>query len=164
MDCLTREVAPDYDGPTITCPKCATRIAVTTPTGWTIRSPRDVYEHLGAEMGALDREELRVLLLNTKNRVLRVVTVYRGNVSASQVRVGELLRDAVRETASGIVLVHNHPSGDPTPSPDDLHLTAETLAAARLLDIDLLDHVVIAAESFVSLRERGVAFDRVPTR
>jgi DNA repair protein RadC len=75
-------------------------------------------------MGALDREELRVLLLNTKNAVLRSVTVYRGNVSASQVRVAELLRDAVRETATGIVLVHNHPSGDPTPSPDDLHLTA----------------------------------------
>jgi DNA repair protein RadC len=164
MDCLTREVAPDYDGPTITCPRCAARIAVAAPTGWMIRSPADVYAHLGAEMGALEREELRVLLLNTRNVVLRCVTVYRGNVSASQVRVGELLRDAVRETATGIALVHNHPSGDPTPSPDDLHLTAETLAAARLLDIDLLDHVVIAADGYVSLRERGVAFDRAGAR
>lgn len=160
MDCLTREVATDYDGPTITCPKCATRIAVATPSGWAVRSPRDVYDHLGADMGALEREELRVLLLNVKNVVLRSVTVYRGNVSASQVRVAELLRDAVRETAAGIMLVHNHPSGDPTPSPDDLHVTAETLAAARLFDIDLLDHVVIAADAYVSLRDRGVVFDR----
>jgi DNA repair protein RadC len=164
MDCLTREVPDDFDGPTITCPKCAARIAVSTPTGWTIRSPRDVFDHLGAEMGALDREELRVLLLNTRNVVFRSVTVYRGNVSASQVRVAELLRDAVRETATAIMVVHNHPSGDPTPSPDDLHLTAETLAAARLLDIDLLDHLVIAADAYVSLRDRGVIFDRAGAR
>jgi DNA repair protein RadC len=94
----------------------------------------------------------------TKNAVLRVSTVYQGNVSSSLVRVGELYRDAVRLNASGIILVHNHPSGDPTPSPDDLHLTAEALAAGRLLDIELLDHLVIGHDAFVSLRERGVAF------
>ena len=87
------------------------------PTGrWTIRSPRDVFGPLGADMGRLEREELRVLVLNTKNVVQRVTTVYVGNVSASLVRVGELFRDAVRLDAAGIVLVHNHPSGDPTPS------------------------------------------------
>lgn len=160
MSPLTREVAADFDGPSISCPNCETRIAVTAPTGWTIRSPRDVYDHLGIPMAALEREELQVLLLNTKNRVLRVVTAYAGNVSASLVRVGELYRDAVRDDCAGIVLVHNHPSGDPTPSPDDLHLTAEALAAGRLLDIDLLDHVVIASGGYVSLRDRGVAFDR----
>jgi DNA repair protein RadC len=112
------------------------------------------------EMGSLEREELRVVLLNTKNVVLQVVTVYQGNVSASLVRVGELFRDAVRTNAAGVILVHNHPSGDPTPSPDDLHLTAEALAAGRLLDIDLLDHVVIGHAAFVSLRDRGVSFDR----
>jgi DNA repair protein RadC len=160
MLALTREVSADYDGPTVTCPSCATRIAVTSPSGWSLRSPRDVYDQLGVEMAALEREELRVLLLNTKNRVLRVVTSYAGNVSASLVRVGELFRDAVRQDCSGIVLVHNHPSGDPTPSPDDLHLTAEALAAGRLLDIDLLDHVVIASGGYVSLRDRGVTFDR----
>ena len=108
----------------------------------------------------LEREELRVILLNTKNAVLKVVTVYAGNVSASLVRVGELYRDAIRESAAGVILVHNHPSGDPTPSPDDLHLTAEALAAGRLLDIELLDHLVIGADAYVSLRDRGVAFDR----
>ena len=137
------------------------RLLADWPTGrWTIRAPRDVAERLILQMGRLEREELRVVLLNTKNVVLRVATVYQGNVSSSLVRVGELYRDAVRLNASGIILVHNHPSGDPTPSPDDLHLTAEALAAGRLLDIELLDHLVIGHDAFVSLRERGVAFGR----
>jgi DNA repair protein RadC len=137
------------------------RLLADWPTGrWTIRAPRDVAERLILQMGRLEREELRVVLLNTKNAVLRVSTVYQGNVSSSLVRVGELYRDAVRLNASGIILVHNHPSGDPTPSPDDLHLTAEALAGGRLLDIELLDHLVIGHDAFVSLRERGVAFGR----
>jgi DNA repair protein RadC len=131
------------------------------PAGrWTIRSPRDVADRLVVEMGRLEREELRVVALNAKNVVQRVSTAYVGNVSASLVRVGELFRDAVRLDASGVVLVHNHPSGDPTPSPDDLHLTAEAIAAGRLLDIDVLDHVVIGHDAWVSLRDRGVTFDR----
>src|SRR5262245_5590401 len=127
---------------------------------WTVRSPRDVADRLVLQMGRLEREELRVVLLNTKNVVLRVSTVYVGNVSASLVRIAELFRDAVRLDASGVILVHNHPSGDPTPSPDDLHLTAETLAAGRLLDVQLLDHLVIGHDAYLSLRDRGVAFDR----
>ena len=135
------------------------------PAGhWTIRSPRDVVERLGPEMGRLEREELRVLCLNAKNVVRRVSVAYLGNVSASLVRVGELFRDAVRLDASGIILAHNHPSGDPTPSPDDLHLTAEAVAAGRLLDVDVLDHVVIGHDAWVSLRDRGVSFDRAGPR
>ena len=100
------------------------------PSGrWSIRSPADLADRLVLQMGALEREELRVVLLNAKNVVLRVATIYVGNVSASLVRIGELFRDAVRLDAAGVILVHNHPSGDPTPSPDDLHLTAEALAA-----------------------------------
>jgi len=131
---------------------------------WTIRSPRDVADRLLVDMGRLEREELRVLSLNAKNVVQRVSTVYVGNVSASLVRVGELFRDAVRLDASGVILAHNHPSGDPTPSPDDLHLTAEAIAAGRLLDVDVLDHVVIGQDAWISLRDRGVAFDRVGPR
>lgn len=131
------------------------------PTGsWTIRSPGDVAGRLLMEMGRLEREELWVLALNAKNVVQRVSHVYAGNVSASLVRVGELFRDAVRLDASGVILVHNHPSGDPTPSPDDLHLTAEAIAAGRLLDVDVLDHVVIGHDAWISLRDRGVTFDR----
>jgi DNA repair protein RadC len=137
------------------------RLLADWPAGrWSIRSPADVADRLVLQMGRLEREELRVVLLNTKNAVLRVETVYQGNVSASLVRVGELFRDAVRLNAAGLILVHNHPSGDPTPSPDDLHLTAEALAAGRLLDIDLLDHLVIGHDAWISLRDRGVAFDR----
>ena len=141
------------------------RLMADWPAGrWTIRSPHDVADRLLLQMGRLEREELRVVLLNTKNVVLRVATVYQGNVSASLVRVGELFRDAVRLNASGVILVHNHPSGDPTPSPDDLHLTAEALAAGRLLDIDLLDHLVVGHDAWISLRDRGVSFDRPETR
>ncbi len=164
MDCLTREVAPEYDGPTINCPRCTARIAVAAPTGWTVRSPRDVYDHLGVELAALEREELRVVVLNAKNLVVRVAVAYAGNVSASLVRVGELFRDAVRMDASGIVWSTTTRAATPTPSPDDLHLTAEAIAAGRLLDIDVLDHVVIGSGGWASLRDRGVTFDRASAR
>ncbi len=137
------------------------RLLADWPTArWAVRSPRDVADRLVLQMGRLEREELRVVILNTKNVVQRVVTTYQGNLSASVVRVGELFRDAVRLTAAGVILVHNHPSGDPTPSPDDLHLTAEALAAGRLLDIAVLDHLVIGHDAWVSMRDRGIAFDR----
>jgi DNA repair protein RadC len=132
------------------------------PSGrWQIRAPRDIADRLVLQMGRLEREELRAVLLNARNVVLRVATVYQGNVSSSLVRIGELFRDAVRWNATGVILVHNHPSGDPTPSPDDLHLTAEALAAGRLLDIEVLDHLVIGHDAWVSLRDRGVAFGPV---
>jgi len=141
------------------------RLLADWPSGrWTIRSPGDVADRLILQMGRLEREELRVVLLNTKNVVLRVQTIYQGNVSSSLVRVGELFRDAVRLNATGVILVHNHPSGDPTPSPDDLHLTAEALAAGRLLDIEVLDHLVVGHDAWVSLRDRGVNFDRMGHR
>jgi DNA repair protein RadC len=127
--------------------------------GRTIHAPSEIAGMLVDEMSTLEREELRVAILNTRNGILAVETVYQGNVSSSLVRIGELFCEAVRRQASSILLIHNHPSGDPTPSPDDLRLTAEALAAGRLLDIQLLDHVVIAGGSWVSLRDRGVAFD-----
>jgi DNA repair protein RadC len=137
------------------------RLLADWPAGrWSVRSPHDVADRLVLQMGRLEREELRAVVLNTKNVVLRVVTVYQGNVSSSLVRIGELFRDAVRLSASGVILVHNHPSGDPTPSPDDLHLTAEALAAGRLLDIAVLDHLIVGHDAYVSLRDRGVTFDR----
>jgi DNA repair protein RadC len=129
------------------------------PGRLTIRGPRDLGERLVAELGHLEREELRVVLMDTRNGVLASPTVYRGNVSVALVRVGELFRDAVRLLAARLIIVHNHPSGDPSPSPDDLHLTAEAVAAGRLLDIAVLDHLVIGHGTWVSLRDRGVAFD-----
>ncbi len=138
------------------------RRAVTDwPAGrWTIRGPRDLAARLTVELGHLPREELRVVLLDTRNGVLAMPTIYRGNVSAALVRTAELFRDAVRLHASRLILAHNHPSGDPTPSPDDLHMTAEAVAAGRLLDIAVLDHLVVGHGAWVSLRDRGVAFER----
>jgi DNA repair protein RadC len=127
---------------------------------WMIRAPRDLADRLLPEMGRLEREELRVVLLDARNGVRSVATVYVGNVSAALVRVGELFRDGVRRQAAGLILVHNHPSGDPSPSPDDLHLTAEAVAAGRLLDLPVLDHVILGHGTFVSLRDRGIPFDR----
>ena len=130
-------------------------VACRTAPPWRVRTPADVGERLVSAMHHLEREELRVLLLNTKNVVTSVVTVYVGNLAGSSVRVGEVYRDAVRRLAAGIVVVHNHPSGDPSPSADDLRITRELADAGRLLDIDLLDHVIVAAEGWVSLRALG---------
>lgn len=124
--------------------------------GWRVRSPADVGERLLPSMGQLEREELRVLLLNTKNTVTGSVTVYAGNLAGSSVRVGEVFRDAVRRQAAAIVVVHNHPSGDPSPSAEDLRITAELAEAGRLLDIELLDHVVVGSQGWVSLRALGL--------
>jgi DNA repair protein RadC len=132
------------------------RLAATpADPGWRIRSPADVGERLLPAMCHLEREELVVLLLNTKNVVTARRTVYAGNLAGSSVRVGEVFRDAVRRQSAAVVVVHNHPSGDPTPSADDLRITAELAEAGRLLDIELLDHVVIGAEGWVSLRALG---------
>jgi DNA repair protein RadC len=143
------------------CPNCSTQIPLAVEgLTWNVRSPRDVADRLLAKLGGLTREEMWVLTLSTKNAVIDSQCVYRGNVSASLVRIGELFSEAVRRHGAGILLVHNHPSGDPTPSPDDLHLTAEALAAGRLLDIQVLDHIVLGNGSYVSLRDRGIQFDR----
>lgn len=127
-----------------------------------IRTPRDIEPIARVMLEDLESEALIVVCMNARNSVIGTEVVYKGNVSASLVRVGEIFRTAIRTNAAGIVIAHNHPSGDPTPSPDDLHLTAECIAAGRLLDIDVLDHIVIGEDSFVSLRDRGIAFDRHP--
>jgi len=132
------------------------RVAVRWPVdGWRVRTPADVAERLIPEMGHLEREELRVCLLNTRNVVLAKATVYVGNLAGSPVRVGEVYREAVRRQAAAVIVVHNHPSGDPSPSGDDLRITADLAHAGRLLDIELLDHLVIGHDRWVSLRAAG---------
>jgi len=126
------------------------------PKGWQIRCPQDVADLLAPEMDALPQEQMRVVLLDSRNRVLDVMLVYQSNVSTAVVRPAELLRDAVVANAPNVILVHNHPSGDPSPSPEDVKLTKETAQAAQLLSVDLLDHVIIGEGRFVSLKEQGV--------
>jgi DNA repair protein RadC len=123
-----------------------------------IRSPEDVANLLMGEMGLLDQEHLRVVLLNTRNQVLGTQEVYRGSVHTAVVRIGELFREALRQNAPCIIVVHNHPSGDPTPSAEDIAMTKQAIAAGELLDIDVLDHVIVAHARFASLKSLKVAF------
>ena len=121
-----------------------------------INTPHDVYDLLGPEMSTLAQEQLRVLLLNTRGQVVGQRTVYQGNVSSAIVRAAEVLRPAVLEAVPSIIVSHNHPSGAADPSPEDVAVTKDLVKAAKLLDIDLLDHVVIGGKRFVSLKERGL--------
>jgi DNA repair protein RadC len=123
-----------------------------------IHSPADAAALVQYEMSALEQEELRVFLLDTRNRVQDIVTIYKGSINSSQARVGELFRDAIRRNAAAIIVVHNHPSGDPSPSPDDIALTRAIVQAGKLLDFEVLDHLVIGHGRFVSLKERGLGF------
>ncbi len=123
-----------------------------------INSPADVANLLMMEMGLLEREEMRAALLDTKNYLMKVVTIYQGSLNAAVVRTAEVFREPVRANSLSIVLVHNHPSGDPTPSPEDIQVTEQLVAAGRLLDIELLDHIVIGRNRFVSMKERRLGF------
>jgi len=125
----------------------------------TINSPADAANMLMLDMGHLDQEHLRVMLLDTRNRVLKIVEVYKGSLDTSLVRVGELFREAIRISAAGIIVAHNHPSGDPSPSPEDLVLTRMVVEAGRLLSISVVDHLVIGRQRVVSLKERGLGFN-----
>ena len=119
-----------------------------------INSPQDVFNLLGPEMSALAQEQLRVLLLNTRNQVMAQRIVYQGNVNSSIVRPAEVFRAAIIDSAPSIIISHNHPSGDPTPSPEDVSITRDLVAGGKLLGIDVLDHIVIAGSKFVSLKEK----------
>lgn len=124
-----------------------------------IGSPEDVRALLQMEMSVLEQEQLRVLLLDTKNRVLAMRVVSVGSVNSSVVRVGEVFREAVRENCTSVIVVHNHPSGDPAPSQEDVEVTKSLIAAGRLLAIEVLDHVVLGRSGFVSMRQRRLGFD-----
>jgi DNA repair protein RadC len=124
-----------------------------------IRSPADAANLVMTEMGLLEQEQLRVILLDTKNRVLATPTVYKGSLNTSLIRVGELFRDAIRANCASLIVLHNHPSGDPTPSPEDVAVTRQIVEAGKLLDVEVLDHLVIGRQRFVSLKERGLGFD-----
>ncbi len=124
-----------------------------------IRTPADAANILMSEMALLEQEQLRVMLLDTRNRVLAVPTVYLGSLNMTMIRVSEIFREAIRQNAAAIIVAHNHPSGDPSPSPEDVAVTREIIEAGRLLDIELLDHLIIGQQHFVSLKERGLAFE-----
>jgi DNA repair protein RadC len=123
-----------------------------------IGSPDDVVNLVGIEMATLDQEQLRVVVLDTKHRVLAIRTIYQGSVNQAQVRIAEVFREAIRHNAVALIAVHNHPSGDPTPSAADVALTAELARAGDLLDVDVLDHLIIGRGRHSSLRRLGLGF------
>lgn len=124
-----------------------------------IQSPADAANLVMYEMGNLPQENLWVLDLDTRNRLIYVDRLYKGSINSSMVRVGEVFRSAIQKNAACVLLLHNHPSGDPTPSPEDANLTRAVVNAGKLLDIEVLDHVVIGRGRFVSLKERGLGFN-----
>ena len=123
-----------------------------------INSPADAAALVQHEMSLLEQEYLKVIVLNTRNHVLDIVEVTHGSVNSSQVRVAEVLRPAVERNSPAIIVVHNHPSSDPTPSPDDIKITQAIREAGKLMDIELLDHLIIGKGSFTSLKEKRLGF------
>ena len=124
----------------------------------TINSPADAAALVQLEMQAFEKEHLRVILLDTRNHVIEIRTASQGSVNASVVRVAEVFTPAVRRNAANVLVVHNHPSGDPTPSPEDIAITKRLVEAGKLLEIEVLDHIIIGHGQFVSMKERGLGF------
>ena len=138
------------------------RIAVSSPDErHAISSPADAANLLMYQMSALEQEYLYVILLDTRNRVLgKPLEVYHGSLNTSLIRTGEIFREAVKANAAGLIVAHNHPSGDPSPSPEDVAVTRTLVEAGKLLDVEVLDHLVIGRQRFVSLKERGLGFSK----
>jgi DNA repair protein RadC len=124
----------------------------------TIRSPEDIANIMLAEMSLLQQEHVRVVMLDSRSRLLGISEVYKGSVHTAQVRYSELVRDAIRADATRIVLVHNHPSGDPTPSAADIQMTKALVQVGKLLDIEINDHIIIAGGTYVSMRALRLGF------
>lgn len=123
-----------------------------------VTSPADSANLLIPRMRHLDQEELHVILLDTRNQVLDIQAVYRGSLNTSLIRIGEIFRPAIEAAAAAIVVGHNHPSQDPSPSPEDISVTRQIVQAGKLLDIDCLDHIIVG-DTYVSLKERHLGFD-----
>lgn len=120
-----------------------------------IRSPKDVFDLLGAEMQLLDREHFKVINLNTKNKILYIDTTSIGSLSSSIVHPREVFKLPIKKSAATIILVHNHPSGDSTPSKEDLEVSKRLFEVGKIIGIEVLDHIIIG-DTYCSLKERGL--------
>ncbi len=123
-----------------------------------VKSPHDIAAVFMLEMAHLDQEQLRVACLNTRNRLQKIHLVYQGSLNTSMIRVGEIYREPLRLNSAAIIVAHNHPSGEPNPSPEDVLVTREIVQAGKLLDVDCLDHLVIGQGKWVSMREKGLGW------
>ncbi|PJF49039.1 MAG: JAB domain-containing protein [Chloroflexi bacterium] len=136
------------------------RLALSTPdTRPQVKTPADAAQLLMPNMSLLEQEEVRIVLLDTRNRVLGTSMIYRGSLNGASVRVGEVFREAIRSNCASIIFAHNHPSGDPSPSAEDVAVTRALVQAGKLLNIEVLDHIIIAHNRYVSLKEQGLGFE-----
>ncbi|MEK4700590.1 DNA repair protein RadC [Solibacillus sp. FSL R7-0668] len=122
---------------------------------YTIRSPEDAANFLMQDMTSLQQEHFVVLFLNVKNQILHKKTIFVGSLNASIVHPREIFREAVKRSAASIICAHNHPSGVPTPSPEDIDVTTRLYEAGKIVGVDLLDHVIIGDHQFISMKEKG---------
>jgi DNA repair protein RadC len=123
-----------------------------------IHSPADAANLLMYEMMNLSQEHLRIILLNTRNRVIAIPTVYIGSLNTSVVRLAEVFKPAIVNNAAAVIVVHNHPSTDPSPSPEDVSVTRHLVQTGEMLSIPVLDHIILGRNRFVSLKERQLGF------
>jgi hypothetical protein len=142
--------------------RCESDWLVPSSVSPTFREPADIAAYLGPEMRNLPQEQLRVVLLDRRGRLIDTPLIYQGGQTETAVRMADCFRDAVRANAAAMILVHNHPSGDPLPSADDVRLTYDAGYAGQLLGIDLLDHIIIAGDGVTSLRADGVYLPPLP--
>jgi DNA repair protein RadC len=128
--------------------------SVQTGEKYQVKVPADAANLVMLDMAYLDHEQMRVILLDTKNQVVEIIPLYRGTINSSVLRAAEIFRLALVRNCPSIIVCHNHPSGDPTPSPEDIAVTEQLVQAGRVLDIELVDHLVIGNHRYVSLKER----------
>ncbi len=134
-------------------------MAETPEERWQIRAPSDAAHVLMPMLSHQTRENLVVLALDTRNRVVHQEILYTGTINTSICRISEVFAVAMKHNAASICIAHNHPSGDPNPSPEDVALTRRLVEAGKLLEIEVLDHLVIGRNRYISLRERGLGFE-----
>jgi len=160
--CNIKGVGPAKAAQLMAALELGRRIAITAPEErLAINSPADAANLLMYQLAAVDQEYLYVILLDTRNRLIGPpLEVYHGSLNTSLIRIGEVFREAIKANAAALIVAHNHPSGDPSPSPEDVAVTRSMVEAGRMLDIEVLDHLVIGRHRFISLKERGLGFGK----
>ncbi|MDU5107227.1 MULTISPECIES: RadC family protein [unclassified Clostridium] len=125
-------------------------------SGKIISSPSDIASHIMKEMVVLKQEVLKLIMLDTKNNIIGIKDVFKGSLNTSIVHPREIFKEAIKKSSSSIIICHNHPSGDPTPSKEDINITIRLKECSKIMGIDLLDHLIIGKDQYVSLKEKGI--------
>lgn len=122
----------------------------------TINSPKDIAEMLMIEMANLNQEILKLIILNSKNKIIKIKDVFKGTLNSSLVHPREIYCEAIKSSGASIIICHNHPSGDPTPSEEDINITLRLIECGKIIGINLLDHIIVGDKKYLSLKEKGI--------